>query len=219
MYNDIRKKCLDAILNTDREEANRIIDEWVEANGNGKVLELILDPVLEELGELWTIQGDISFAQVYVSATIAEDIILKVLKENDDVGVNEHSHIVILGNIEDDFHSLGRRLIATFLLSSGWKIIDLGNDITAKEFVDCAIKEESKIIMVSAMMYTTAKKIIEVREEINRRGYENKIALAVGGAVFNLREDLWEQVGADGTARNAIEASNLATKLLQTVSG
>jgi len=148
-----------------------------------------------------------------VSATIAEDIILKVLREQPVTEAVKNTHIVILGNIEDDFHSLGRRLISIFLSSSGWKVVDLGNDITAEEFVDAAVKENAKIIMVSAMMYTTAKKIITVREEINRRGLQGKIALAIGGAIFNLREGLWKKVGADGTAKNVIEARALATKL------
>ena len=217
MYSDVRKNCLDAILNVDRNRVNEIIEVWIIKNGHEQVIEFILDPVLEELGRLWKTQTDVSYAQVYVSATIAEDIILKVLTEYSTPEKFENNHIAVIGNIEDDYHSLGRRLISTFLLSSGWKVIDLGNDITPKEFVDCAVKEQSKIIMVSAMMFSTAKKIIEVREEINARGLEGKIALIVGGAVFNLRKDLWEMVGADGTASNVIEAKALASRLFDAI--
>lgn len=217
MYSDIRKEFLEAILDVDRNEANALIEQWIIEHGHEHVIEFILDPVLEELGRLWQMQGDVSYAQVYVSATIAEDIILKVLSKHNTYEKLENNHIVVIGNIEDDFHSLGRRLISTFLLSSGWKVIDLGNDITAKEFVDCAVKEKAKIIMVSAMMFSTAKRIIEVREEINGRGLEGKIALIVGGAVFNLRKDLWETVGADGTARSVIEARDLASHFFETL--
>lgn len=214
MLENVKEACLQAILDSDREGANAIVDQWVETQGYADVLKEILDPILTELGNLWTVQKDITFAQVYVSATIAEDIILKVLANTRFESKDQGVYKIIIGNIEDDFHSLGRRLVATFLTSSNFQVIDLGNDVTAEAFVDCAVKEDANLIMVSAMMYTTAKNIYKVRQEINGRGYEGKILLAVGGAIFNLRAGLWQEVGADGSSRNAVEASILARKLL-----
>lgn len=213
--NEIKNACLQAILNSDRDLANQLIDDWVIDHGYDTVLPDILDPILEELGNLWTVQSDITFAQVYVSAKIAEDIIVKVLEHTNIEKASKYK--IVIGNIEDDFHSLGRRLVSTFLASSDWDVIDLGNDVTPKEFVDKALEEDAKIIMVSAMMYTTAQNIKLLRQEIDNRGLKNKILLAVGGAVFNLRQDLWQEVGADGSSRNAIEANILAKELLERV--
>lgn len=215
MKNEVRKQCLEAILNSDRDLANEIIDKWIEGNGYDNILSEILDPVLEELGNLWKVQLDVSFAQVYVSAKIAEDIIVKVLDNTSQEACSKYK--IVIGNIEDDFHSLGRRLVATFLTSSNWDVVDLGNDVTPEEFVDTALAHHAKIIMVSAMMYTTAQNIKLLRDEIDRRGLKDKIMLAVGGAVFNLRKELWQEVGADGTSRNAIEANILAKELLERV--
>lgn len=213
MYVEIRERCLKAILDSDRELANSIIDEWAQIIGYDNVLLQVLEPVLEELGNMWTVQKDISFAQVYVSAIIAEDIIMKVLNNSDLNVVPVYKGTLVLGNIEDDFHSLGRKLVGIFLMSAGWHVIDLGNDITPKEFVDTAVAHNAKIIIVSAMMYTTAQNIKKLRSEIDNRGYKNSIKLAVGGAVFNLRKELWVEVGADGTSRNAIDVGELIEKL------
>lgn len=210
----VKEECLQAILDSDRDTANALIDDWINMHGYDGILTEILDPILIELGELWTIQKDITFAQVYVSATIAEDIIVKVLENTDGDEKGPKKDTIILGNIEDDFHSLGRRLVGTFLTSFNWDVVDMGNDTTAEEFVDMAVEKEAKIIMVSAMMYTTAKNIQSVRDEIDKRGLRGKILLAVGGAIFNLRPDLWESVGADGMSKNALEASELATTML-----
>jgi len=121
---------------------------------------------------------------------------------------------VIIGNIEDDFHSLGRKMVSIFLKSAGWEIIDLGNDVPAKDFVDKAEKTGALFIAVSAMMYSTAMNIKKVREEIDRRGLNGKIKLAAGGAVFRLRPELLEEVGGDGTAGNAINVPALFDRLL-----
>ena len=46
MYHLVRKECLEAILNVDREKANSIIEQWIHANGCEQVLESILDPII-----------------------------------------------------------------------------------------------------------------------------------------------------------------------------
>ncbi len=213
MQTEIHSQLMQAVLDSDRDEANAIIDQWAETNGYESALVDILEPVLEELGNMWAIQKDVTFAQVYVSATIAEDIILKVFDKRVGNYVSEGKGTIVLGNVEDDYHALGRRLVGIFLMSNGWRVVDLGIDVTAEEFVDSAITEDAHVIAASAMMYTTAVNIKKIRQEIDRRGYTGKIMLAVGGAVFNLRHDLWKEVGADGTSRNAIDVGVLMAKL------
>jgi methylmalonyl-CoA mutase cobalamin-binding domain/chain len=124
---------------------------------------------------------------------------------------------VVLANIEDDFHSLGRKMVGTFLQASGWKIHDLGNDVPAEKIVDAAVELDAPIIGVSAMMYTTAINIKKVREEINRRKLQHKIKLAVGGAIFKVRPELTKEVGGDGSASSATNAPELFLKLLKTI--
>jgi len=121
---------------------------------------------------------------------------------------------IILGNVEDDFHPLGRRLVHIFSKAAGWNVIDLENDVSAETFVEKAIEYNADIIGVSAMMFTTAKNIIKIRKELDRYTFSKKISLAVGGAVFKLRPELVAEVGGDGTADNAIDAPKLFETLL-----
>jgi methylmalonyl-CoA mutase cobalamin-binding domain/chain len=118
-----------------------------------------------------------------------------------------------MGNIEDDYHSLGRKLVTIFLRTAGWRVIDLGNDVRAEEFVDAAVANEAKIIGVSAMMLTTAKNIRNVRHEIDSRGFSGSIKLAVGGAIFKMRPELVVEVGGDGTVASAVDAPRLMAQL------
>jgi methanogenic corrinoid protein MtbC1 len=160
-------------------------------------------------------ENKISLAQGYMSGKIAEDILLKAAEEWKQIKSIKGERKIVIGNIEDDYHSLGRRLVSTFLSASGWEVYDLGNDILAKEFVDKALETGSSVIAVSAMMYTNAKNIIKVRDEIEKRNLGNKIKLAIGGAIFNLRPELIKEVGGDGHANNAITAVELCESLYQ----
>jgi methanogenic corrinoid protein MtbC1 len=119
----------------------------------------------------------------------------------------------VIGNAEDDYHALGRRMVGTFLKIAGWEVVDLGNDVLAPTFLDKAEESGATVIGVSTMMVTNARNIIKVREEIERRSLAGKIKLAVGGAVFVMRPDLVAEVGGDGTAPTAMEAPDLFARL------
>lgn len=210
-----QQKLLEAIQVADLDLATKLLKEWGELNGYENFSEQILLPVLEK----YTLDdfklGGSPLAQGYVAARFAE-IAMSMVMQNipSDQLTKPTKGPIVIGNIEDDFHSLGRRIICAFLKSNGWIIHDLGNDIPANEFVEKAIETNSPIIAVSAMMYSTAVNIASVREEIIHRNLENKIKLAVGGAIFNLRADLMKEVGGDGTVKNALYVPNLFDTLM-----
>ncbi|MFQ5343212.1 MAG: B12-binding domain-containing protein [Anaerolineae bacterium] len=205
---------LDLIQSADRRGANALIDEWAGVHGYERAVIELLDPVLQAWGEKWAAGEEVSLAQGYIAGKIAEDVLLQAAAERTkDPAPGALKGPVVMGSIEDDFHSLGRRLVTTFLCADGWEVCDLGNDVLASEFVDQAVEIGAKIVGASAMMYTNAMNIKKVRAEIDRRGLTGRLQLAVGGAVFVLRPELAAQVGGDGTARTAIGASDLMAEL------
>jgi methanogenic corrinoid protein MtbC1 len=151
---------------------------------------------------------------MYVAAKVTEDVMDKVAHLFMLPGEGKPPKgPVVIGNSEDDFHALGRHLVGTFLRAEGWDVHDLGNDVSAAQFVDKAQEVGARVIGVSAMMLTTAIHIKKVREEIDRRGLTGLIQLAVGGSIFRVCPGLAEEVGADGTASNALGAAELFIRL------
>lgn len=213
--NEIQNELMTAIFEADRDRAGKILNEWGEKRGFEKAVFEVLEPVLEEIGVIWETSHNVSLAQAYVAGKISEDFMLRVAEEYNQANPAPlKKGAVIIGNIEDDYHSLGRKMVSIFLKSAGWDVIDLGNDVPAKDFVDKAEETGASFIAVSAMMYSTALNIKKVREEIDSRGLKGRIKLAAGGAVFRLRPGLLEEVGGDGTAGNAINVPALFDRLL-----
>ncbi len=211
----LKQRLITAIVDARREEAVKLVTDWAIKNTFKEAFRLVFEPVLEIIGQMWY-EDKISLAQGYVTGLIAEDVFMKAANSDEFSDYQQETNKkAVIGNIEDDFHSLGRKLIKIFLEIDGWEIIDLGNDVIAKDFVDEAEKNEAPVIGVSAMMFTTAKNIKKVRDELDQRGLSGKIKLAVGGAIFKLRKTLCSELGGDGTADNAIEAQKLFNKLYQ----
>jgi methylmalonyl-CoA mutase cobalamin-binding domain/chain len=208
------KLVIDAILEGERELAGSLLDDYSASNGYRQAMNEVLEPVLEEIGTRWT-EENLSLAQGYVAGKVAEDMLQKIRRiEMDLVVKQEEKGMVVIGNIEDDFHSLGRKMVSIFLQSAGWQVHDLGSDVSPEEFVDSAVETGARIIGVSAMMYTTAENIRKVRDELDRRNLSGRIQLAVGGAVFKLRPELVAEVGGDGTAANGFQVPQLFSELL-----
>ncbi len=208
----LRHKLIASILDGDRSLANEIIDNFASIHGYEASVSQLLEPVLCEIGEMWLKEDGVTLAQGYVAGIIADDVLSKVFA-NSHSKSSEHKGPVVIGNIEDDYHSLGRKLVVSALLISGWEVYDLGNDVSAEEFVNKACEVNARVIAVSAMMYTTAMNIKKVRDEIDRRGLTGQIQLAAGGAVFILKPELLAEVGGDGTARNAFRVPDLMDEL------
>ncbi len=213
---DIKLLLMDKIREADRPGANELLDSWIKENGYENVLMEVLDPVLVLIGEEWRSTESFTLAQAYVAAKIAEDVMYKIAENKESISkIKTFKGEAVIGNIEEDFHSLGRKMVATFLRTEGWTVHDLGNDVIAKDFVDKAVETGARVIGVSAMMMTNARNILKVRHEIDARGLSGRIKLAVGGAIFRVCPTLASEVGADGTAPHALGAAKLFDELME----
>jgi methanogenic corrinoid protein MtbC1 len=213
---DIQQSLIERIRLADRQGSNALLDAWATEHGYERLITDVLDPALILIGEEWSASGTFTLAQVYIAAKVTEDVLSKIasMRKLPSEGRLPKGPVVI-GNIEEDFHALGRRMVGTFLRAEGWIVHDLGNDVPATAFVDKAQEIGARVIGVSAMMMTTARNIRGVRDEIDRRGLTGRIQLAVGGAVFHVCPGLVEEVGGDGTAPNALAAPDLFDRLWQ----
>lgn len=211
---DIQHTLIEMIQKADRQGANQLLDAWANENGHERLLKEVLEPTLLLIGEEWRTAETFTLAQAYVAAKVAEDALTKTAahrQEGDAIPPSKGP--VVIGNIEEDFHSLGRRMVGIFLEADGWIVHDLGNDVPAAEFVDKAVEIGARVIGVSAMMRTTALNIQKLRSELDRRDLSGRIQLAVGGAVFMVCPGLDQEIGGDGTTRTAIDAPVLFERL------
>lgn len=216
-----REELYGHILGARRREADLLLVSALATRGIQETLHGLLEPVLARIGERWSIDR-ISLAVAYVAGKVAEDIINRILAQAEDGQAGEVPRpglpVAVIGNAEDDYHGLGRRMLAAFLRVAGWRVLDLGYDVMPETFVDTALKEGAQVIGVSAMMLTNALNIQRVRKEIDRRGLSSSIKLAVGGAVFVMRPELVHEVGGDGTVATAMEAPDLFSRLAESCS-
>ncbi|OGO33135.1 MAG: hypothetical protein A2Z16_11400 [Chloroflexi bacterium RBG_16_54_18] len=119
---------------------------------------------------------------------------------------------VVIGTIEGDIHDIGKTLVATMLSASGFKVFDLGVDVSALKLVEKARQEHADIVAVSALLTTTMVRQRDVVEALEDMGLRPQVKIMVGGAPVT-REWVTE-IGADGYSEDAIGAVQVAKQLM-----
>ena len=119
---------------------------------------------------------------------------------------------VILGTVQGDHHDIGKNLVAMMLEAGGFRVLNLGVDIRAANFVDSAVKQKAQLIGLSALLTTTMPAMNEVIEILKKNGKRDKFKVLVGGAPVT--QKFANDIGADGYAPDAASAVELCRKLL-----
>jgi len=119
---------------------------------------------------------------------------------------------VVLGTTKGDIHEIGKTLVGTLLTANGFKVHDLGVDVSCDKFAVAAHELEADVVGVSALLTTTMRGQKTVVESLERAGLRPAVKIIVGGAPVSQR---WaEEIGADGYAKDAMAAVALVKKLL-----
>lgn len=120
--------------------------------------------------------------------------------------------VVLLGTTKGDIHEIGKILVGTLLTANGFRVHDLGVDVPGEKFAEQVRELNADIVGVSALLTTTMRNQKGVIEALEKAGIRQQVKIMVGGAPVTRR---WaEEIGADGYAKDAIDAVALARELM-----
>ena len=206
------EKYKEVIINGDRELAKKLANEAIT---NKEDINKIIDAFSEAIrhvGDLFE-EGEFFLPELMRSAEAmkgAMEILTPALSE----GAQEDRIVgkVVIGTIEGDIHDIGKTLVASMLQAEGFEVHDLGADVSVDAFIEKAVEVDANLICISALLTTTMVGQKKLIEDLKEKGLRNKFKVMIGGAPVS--KNWVEEIGADGTAENAISAAKLAKKLI-----
>jgi dimethylamine corrinoid protein len=110
---------------------------------------------------------------------------------------------IILATVKGDNHDIGKNILGSLLLSSGFELLDLGMDVDEKIIVEKVKETGAEIIALSSLLTMTVEQIKVVHEALKEAGIRDKVKLIVGGAPLNM--ELAKRLGADDFAEDAVD--------------
>jgi 5-methyltetrahydrofolate--homocysteine methyltransferase len=203
------------------------ISQAVVAGDKSKVLELTQKAIAEKMDPMTIInQGLVAgmdivgprfkncemFIPEVLQSAAAMHAGMDLLKPQLKGKALESKGVVVLGTVEGDRHDIGKNLVSMMLEAGGFKVVNLGVDILAEDFVDAAMDNKAQIIGLSALLTTTMPAMKEVIEILREEGKRDKVKVIVGGAPVS--QKFCDDIGADGYAPDAASAVDLCRKLL-----
>ncbi|WP_346934714.1 homocysteine S-methyltransferase family protein [Clostridium sp.] len=208
--NNIQYDLFKIILKGIREEAKIATVKLLEYKEPLEVVNEYIIPALDVVGEKYE-KGDIFLPQLIQSAETVKNS-FQVIKDklrkgtNDDISKGK----IVLATVKGDIHDIGKNIVKVLLESYNYEIIDLGKDVSKEKIVEAVIKNNVKLIGLSALMTTTVKNMEETICELKK--IKPGCIVMVGGAVLN--EEYANMIQADYYAKDANESVTIARKVL-----
>ena len=164
-------------------------------------------PALDDVGADYE-SGKVFLPNLLSSAEAAQNA-FAAIKEQSPATENKGEKI-LLATVYGDIHDIGKNIVKLLLENYGFDVLDLGKDVSAERIVETAIRENVKLIALSALMTTTVSAMQETIALLRQSGEDFKIM--VGGAV--LTESYAKEIGADFYGKDALSAVNYAKSIL-----
>jgi len=119
---------------------------------------------------------------------------------------------VVIGTVRGDLHDIGKNIVISMLSSAGFKTIDLGIDVPVERFIEAIRREEPDILAMSCLLTSAMEEVKKVIEKVKKTGLRGKVKILIGGRPIT--PEFAEEVGADSSSRNAVEAVKIAKALV-----
>jgi len=119
---------------------------------------------------------------------------------------------VVMATVKGDLHDIGKNLVSMIIEGAGFRVIDLGVDLSAEKLVEQVAELKPEVLGLSALLTTTMPEMQRVIATFQERGLRNRVKIMVGGAPVDAK--FAAKIGADGYGKDAAEAVQLAKKLI-----
>jgi 5-methyltetrahydrofolate--homocysteine methyltransferase len=206
---DIIKEIYNAVMEGKVDEASSRVQHALNSKVElteilNKGLIAAMDVVGERFGE-----GELFIPQVLWSAKAMQagmDLLKPLFSSSD----RTERGTVVIGTAKGDIHDIGKNLVAIMLEGSGFKVADLGVDVTPERFIERATEVKADVIAMSALLTTTMQSMGEVVSLIRAKNLPFRVV--IGGAPVD--QAFCQEIGADAYGMDAADGLRKVKGLL-----
>jgi corrinoid protein of di/trimethylamine methyltransferase len=199
----------DAVIGGKHGEIKGLVQQALDAGLDpGAIVNDALIAAMDVVGKDFG-DGKIFVPEMLVSA-VTMKAGLEVVKPRLSGGQGQSRGTIIMATVKGDLHDIGKNLVTMMLEGAGFKVMDLGVDLSVDKLIDQVKALKPDILGLSALLTTTMPEMQKVIGELKAQGLRDKVKVMVGGAPVD--RTFAEKIGADGYGSNATEAVELARR-------
>lgn len=194
-----------AIIKGVKEDAGACAKELLKEKQALDVINEYIIPALDVVGDGFE-KNKVFLPQLLMSADSAKEA-FDVIKEHLILSGEEKKSgdKIVIATVEGDIHDIGKNIVKVLLSNYGFDVIDLGKDVKCETVLEETIKNDCRLVALSALMTTTVPNM----EKTIKLIHDNTDAkVLVGGAV--LTKSYAQMIHADYYAKDAMESVRIA---------
>ncbi len=204
--NNIYEQLASAVLEMKSDEVERLAHLALkEGYPPEEAIEQGLGVGMNEVGRLFA--ANVYFVPEVLVCAKAMYAGFAILKAQVIGGALKRKGSIVIGVVAGDYHDIGKNIVKLMLEASGFRIIDLGKDVTQDRFCEAIATEKPDIAAMSTLITTTMENMSDIATSLKRQFPELK--LMVGGAPVS--ESFSRSIGAHyygEDARQAVEGAH-----------
>jgi len=188
-----------------RGQAPRAIAVTEEALAQGVASDSIIKIIYESMGEVDELYRSHEYfiSEVASSAAVAEEV-FKIIERTLEPRNTKSIGTIVIGSARGNVQTLGKNIVAAMLRASGFRVVDLGADVSAARFVEEAERTKADIIAISLTLEETLPALVDLKEEIEAKGLQGRVKVMIGGRAAS--EHVKEHFQVDAYASDGVEA-------------
>jgi len=123
---------------------------------------------------------------------------------------------VVIGTVAGDVHYIGKNLVIAFLVSNGFEVFDLGEDVSPEKFVEKLKETNANVLALSGLITTTHDVMKQTIDALSEAGIRNNVRVMIGGG--DIDQSVVEYTGADAFGKDAMSSVDIARKFIEELS-
>lgn len=124
----------------------------------------------------------------------------------------ETKGIFVTGTIYGDTHDIGKNIVTTVMSCNGFKVVDLGVNVSTPKFLEAIRKHRPQVLGISCLLTTAIESVKECIGTIRAEGLDKDLKILIGGSPCD--QAAANYVGADAYCRTAQDSVLYSKKLL-----
>lgn len=191
----------ESLLSFDSEAVRREVEEAIRTG-------LPVEEVIEALrGGMEAVGDKFRAGEFFVTDLIVAGEIMKEAQEILEPSMRNAPTAdlatVVVATVAGDIHDIGKNIFVMLMRAEGFRIIDLGVDVSSEKIIDAVKEYRPEILGLSALLTTNLEEFPKIMDALKREGLRDSVKVIIGGATVT--EQFARETGVDAYAKTAVE--------------
>lgn len=203
------ERYLDALLQGQRQVCRGVIEQALQSGTLASSVYLdIIWPMMAEIEKLAQAER-ITPIQEHMATRINRTIVDQL--QNKLPHKSRQNKKIVICCAPEELQELGAQILADLFESDGWEVRFLGGGLTNDDILAFVNEYSPDVLLIYGTAPKQAPQIRQLIDSIRDINAWPTMRIMVSGGLFNRAEGLWQEIGADLFAANALEAIQQAS--------